>query len=857
MHPNRKLSTKKHWAVRGVYVLLALALCLGLAQVFVPRAVAANPAIVETYFIPLPDDWLMQHMEDLDATGGTGDPYPPVRDVIGITISSDGTWIYWDQWEDGYTADLANPTSGEIYSASNLDGTQIWGDGILANGCPPRFGDDPNPCTAASDDQLSAGDIIVLDNLVPITSSGGTHGPWLNGRSASTVRFDGKDKFGASFPVAATRAGWSEGTNGSVVESGSLLSDATAIEATSNWGTSFITPVGTNTTGFSSASMTYSHVTVQASQNTTAVCVDVPPSNAPNCNGTGDSSTTINAGQQYDPTSMPNTNDPQGVPEGTQIRTDKPVQVILVTGTVNSTWATRWYNLEPRPDWTSDYYAPVGTADASATCTAVWIYNPNGSQITVYYDFPGGASPNGNFTVNAGASTKAVNIPIDNGAHYYTTGSPAPVFYPVSVTECSGAQLYDWGYGLLPLDRLTDQVLVGWAPGCTTFSGPDECFDLTTPTAGTQGRSRTPVWVMPLASTTIYVDLNGSGITCPAGTGSEYSISATALTSYRLVDDPAEIVRDEFSTQDYGNNDSPTSENWDANWTETNDDGNDNNGAILINTTGDHLRFQNVSGSEAGRTIARRNGMGTNTKAILTFFLGSSNNLDDTDDLAVEVSNSASGPWALLEQFNNDPATIPVAKTYDISSYISANTTIRFRIVDDLETGDYWYVDNVTIAYGTGQVDFDMSGTRLATCDGTQIAAAWGQNPSLSYSGDDEALDMGTTIFPLGSRLTIDKTADKTQVAVGGPVVYSYAVKNYGSALSGISVTDNKCSPATYQSGDDGDNSLEFNETWIFTCSSNVFVDTTNVAYAQSTTPARIQRARPVDGDSNPTGGNR
>ena len=71
------------------------------------------------------------------------------------------------------------------------------------------------------------------------------------------------------------------------------------------------------------------------------------------------------------------------------------------------------------------------------------------------------------------------DIPLDDGARYYTTGTTPPVFYPVSITECTGAQLYDWGYGLLPANRLTDQVLVGWAPGCTTPSGPNECFDQT------------------------------------------------------------------------------------------------------------------------------------------------------------------------------------------------------------------------------------------------------------------------------------------------------------------------------------------------------------------------------------------
>ena len=97
--------------------------------------------------------------------------------------------------------------------------------------------------------------------------------------------------------------------------------------------------------------------------------------------------------------------------------------------------------------------------------------------------------------------------------------------------------------------------------------------------------------------------------------------------------------------------------------------------------------------------------------------------------------------------------------------------------MDDLEAGDFWSVDNVTINYGTGQSDFDMSGTRLRTCNGVKIATAWGQNPSLSYSGDDEALDMGTTVFPLGSNITLEKSVNKTWVTPGGEVVYTYEVQ--------------------------------------------------------------------------------
>jgi hypothetical protein len=140
-----------------------------------------------------------------------------------------------------------------------------------------------------------------------------------------------------------------------------------------------------------------------------------------------------------------------------------------------------------------------------------------------------------------------------------------------------------------------------------------------------------------------------------------------------------------------------------------------------------------------------------------------------------------------------------------------------------------------------------MTGARITTC-GVPFASAYGQDPALSGSNDEEALDLGTGIAPLGSSITIDKSANKTEVAVGGEVIYTYEVENAGDvALSNITVTDNKCSPAVYSSGDDGDNLLAPNrgETWIFTCTSNIFVDTINVAFSSGWTGVETINSAP------------
>ncbi len=77
------------------------------------------------------------------------------------------------------------------------------------------------------------------------------------------------------------------------------------------------------------------------------------------------------------------------------------------------------------------------------------------------------------------------------------------------------------------------------------------------------------------------------------------------------------------------------------------------------------------------------------------------------------------------------------------------------------------------IDYATGG-DFDMSGALIKTCDGTPIAVAYGQYPSLTGSGDGEALDLGTLVPPyrpntrmgvIGNTIWLDEDGDGVQDA--------------------------------------------------------------------------------------------
>ncbi|MFH0928104.1 MAG: ice-binding family protein [bacterium] len=71
-------------------------------------------------------------------------------------------------------------------------------------------------------------------------------------------------------------------------------------------------------------------------------------------------------------------------------------------------------------------------------------------------------------------------------------------------------------------------------------------------------------------------------------------------------------------------------------------------------------------------------------------------------------------------------------------------------------------------------------------------------------------------------------------LAGGGMVTYTFKVTNPGTvALTNVGLTDDKCGPRTFVSGDqNGDAKLDPTETWTYTCRMNLTRTTTNTATA-------------------------
>jgi hypothetical protein len=105
---------------------------------------------IEEYYLPLKEKDTLATLDAINSAASS-----PIVSITSIAISSDNTIIWYDHHEDGFENDLLNP--------SPSSSTEIWGDGDCSNGSVPGA-----TCVADTDDFLSAGTAIVLEEEVPI-----------------------------------------------------------------------------------------------------------------------------------------------------------------------------------------------------------------------------------------------------------------------------------------------------------------------------------------------------------------------------------------------------------------------------------------------------------------------------------------------------------------------------------------------------------------------------------------------------------------------------------------------------------------------------------------------------------------
>ena len=328
---------------------------------------------------------------------------------------------------------------------------------------------------------LVSGTVIALTNTVSLP------------RNPSQILYDGRDRVDATKALVISRAGWP-------LPIGSVFGGAVVVPSTIDYDTNYVSPVGQDMTN---GLFQYVGEFVQAAQNGTSVTIDTdgPGLTAP-------FTISLNQGESY----LVN----GSIKKGGTVLSTKPVQVNLVAGRVNAHYAMDWFTLYPQSQWSDTYYTPVGSA--SSQPTFIYFYNPTASAITINYTNRSGS---GSFSVSA-TNVYQYQMPQGSGASFTSVGGAKYTALCTVAANPSADTAYNWGFTLLPEGGLTSEAVVGWGPGSSD---------------GTQNGS--PVWVTPLASTTIYVDYKGDHagpLTDPNGNKYDTNYVVVALQSKTVYD---------------------------------------------------------------------------------------------------------------------------------------------------------------------------------------------------------------------------------------------------------------------------------------------------------------------------------
>ncbi len=442
--------------------------------------ICADATKTHTYYIPYPEQ---QAYTALEASGSPAMPSNNIRTIISIKIPYPGMRITWDEWEDGYEANIMNPVQAT---------TKVWGDGNPFNGIAPGY----------PSDFIPAGGSIVLDNTMN-----------ANPRNPANIYYDGKDKVVSNGQLALTQVS----AEPSIM---SVQSIKTNITSTYDFGQSFTIPLGQD---FPSRDFRYTALFIRASENNTTINIDR------NNDGVFETTTVLNEGGSY----LVN----GGVLTGATVASDKPVGVELSAGGVDN-YSIRNAPIFPATWYSHTYYTPVPTSDNAGD-------NPKDTSVVMFYNslnrpininWYSGAPASG--VINVPAKT-AVRFPLrySTTAAYRFVNLTGESFTAIEIvnsyspdgTGTSGAA-YDWSFNLIAESRLTDYTTVAWAPGGLDLGG--------SPGPDVNGN---PIWVTPTANTTIYVKYDGnvsgtSGLVSPCGLRYDVSYNVNALNYIKIRD---------------------------------------------------------------------------------------------------------------------------------------------------------------------------------------------------------------------------------------------------------------------------------------------------------------------------------
>jgi len=155
-----------------------------------------------------------------------------------------------------------------------------------------------------------------------------------------------------------------------------------------------------------------------------------------------------------------------------------------------------------------------------------------------------------------------------------------------------------------------------------------------------------------------------------------------------------ETVKDQFSSTSYSNNNGTQS--WSTSWSETDAGGGGASGGdIRVNSS--QLRIDTIS---VGDAISRGVNLSGASSATLSFAY--TNSMSSGSSVAVRISTDGGASYQTLSSgtFSSASHTGSGTASFDISSYMSANTKVQFVVTGISGSGgDRLFVDNVQVSY--------------------------------------------------------------------------------------------------------------------------------------------------------------
>ena len=147
---------------------------------------------------------------------------------------------------------------------------------------------------------------------------------------------------------------------------------------------------------------------------------------------------------------------------------DKPVQVVLVTGDIGSTYASRDMNLLPTSAWGSSYWSPVGDEHQWLPIQPrLFLYNLS-SNSSIYVTCEKYGAANVILGPVAAKGVVTTDLISGQGAHCYASTSTgtatADHIFAVGTVDSTNTA-FDWSFTLYPDSFLSTDALVGLGLG--------------------------------------------------------------------------------------------------------------------------------------------------------------------------------------------------------------------------------------------------------------------------------------------------------------------------------------------------------------------------------------------------------